>query len=304
MDSLQTRLEALEQHTSTVIRQLRWWRGLTCTLVGLGLLSWALPSGTAQGTLEPRVAALEAKLVRLTFEAATNTLVLTGANLQIVNGLDSTDCLRDDGVFIPNCPNGVGNLIVGYNEPRPAGGENIRSGSHNVVVGAAHNFSRFGGLVVGLSNTISGNYAAISGGFDNTASGPYAVVSGGSSNTASDYRAVVSGGFDNTANGHHAVVSGGERNTANSYYTVVSGGYSNTASGRHAAVSGGGLNTASGEGAAVSGGAGNTAEGYSAVVSGGAGNKARGAVAAVSGGHVRIAPGDDDWVAGSLFQDY
>lgn len=93
MDPLHVRLDALEhpmhslqQQTHTLARRLRWWRGLACGLVGLAVLTWALPSGTAQGTLEQRVAALEAKLVKLTFEAATNEVVITGANLHIVNG--------------------------------------------------------------------------------------------------------------------------------------------------------------------------------------------------------------------------
>ena len=45
MDHLQTRLEALEQRTHTVERQLRWWRGLACGLLVLALLTWALPVG-------------------------------------------------------------------------------------------------------------------------------------------------------------------------------------------------------------------------------------------------------------------
>ena len=70
---------------------------------------------------------------------------------------------------------------MGYNEPRaPSTGEdNIRTGSHNVVVGQRHNFSRFGGLVVGDFNTISGDFAVVSGGTVNTASGDRAAVSGG-----------------------------------------------------------------------------------------------------------------------------
>jgi hypothetical protein len=67
---------------------------------------------------------------------------------------------------------------VGYNERREFG-ESIRTGSHNVVVGQEHNFSRFGGLVVGFRNEISGDFAAVSGGLINTASGDFAAVSGG-----------------------------------------------------------------------------------------------------------------------------
>jgi hypothetical protein len=48
MDQLETCLEALELRTDTVERQLRWRRGLTGGRIILGLLSWALPSGTVQ----------------------------------------------------------------------------------------------------------------------------------------------------------------------------------------------------------------------------------------------------------------
>jgi hypothetical protein len=215
MDPLHTRLEALEQRTQTVERQLHWWRGLACALVGLGVLTWALPSGTAQGTLEQRVAALEAKLVALTFDAVTRTLVLTAANLQLVNGFGRTDCRDAGNQPIPDCLNGLGNLIVGYNDPRTQPNDPpIRNGVHNVVVGRRHNYSGVGGLVVGDYNAISGEFAVVSGGSVNTASGRGAVVSGGERNTASGTLAVVSGGTFNTASGGGAVVSGGRDRTA------------------------------------------------------------------------------------------
>ena len=54
MDNFRERFEALEQqmkvmgaHTRTVERRLRWWRGLACGGMVLGLLSGALPSGNA-----------------------------------------------------------------------------------------------------------------------------------------------------------------------------------------------------------------------------------------------------------------
>jgi hypothetical protein len=118
------------------------------------------------------------------FSREGKEVFITGANLHIVNGLGSTNC-TGEGEETPDCPNGLGNLIVGYNELRVRFDdespevENIRTGSHNVVVGREHNFSRFGGLVVGTSNTISGDFAAVSGGTGNTASGNFSSVSGG-----------------------------------------------------------------------------------------------------------------------------
>jgi hypothetical protein len=116
---LHTCLEALEQRTHTVERQLRWWRGLAG---GLLVLTGALPFVTAEDAKpedtkgwEPRGAALEAVLTH--FHRESNEVILKGANLRIVNGLGRTDCTGAQGESIPDCPNGLGNLIVGYNEP-------------------------------------------------------------------------------------------------------------------------------------------------------------------------------------------
>jgi hypothetical protein len=265
VDQLQTRLEALEQQMRTINRRLRWWRGLACGVVVLAVLTWALPSGTAQEEadergqkgLAQRVAALEKLLKHFSREG--NEITITGANLHIVNGLGNTDCDDEQGRPIPECPNGLGNLIVGYNESRASVGEtDIRTGSHNVVVGQRHNFSRFGGIVIGDLNEISGDFASVSGGFLNTASG---------------------------------------------FASAISGGQANRAIGEFAWVSGGVSNTASGMRGAVSGGQGNSAEGLSSSVSGGLENTASGAWSAVSGGFQRVAPGEFDWVAGTLFED-
>jgi hypothetical protein len=249
MDQLHTRVDALEhqlhtlhQQTRAVERRLRWWRGLACGLVALGLLGWVLQAGHAAdapaGPVADRLTAVEAKLVHLT--SATDQeghpeVVITGANLRIVNGLEAT-----------GSTNGLGNLIVGYNEPR-GGEDDRRTGSHNVVVGALHNFSRFGGLVVGYSNEITGENASVCGGIFNTASGVNASVSAGYGNTASGNVAVVSAGDSNTASIDFASVSGGNGNTASGTFAVVSGGGSNTASGLSAVVSGGLNRTADGE---------------------------------------------------------
>jgi hypothetical protein len=253
MDHLLTRLDALEQqvqtltqHTRTATRRLRWWRGLACSLAVLGLLGWGLPLGLAREEapdqekgekgLAHRVAALERLLKHVSREG--DEITITGANLHIVNGLGRTNCTDDQGNPIPDCPNGLGNLIVGYNESR--GSEDVRTGSHNVVVGQRHNFSRFGGLVVGDVNTISGDFASVSGGAGNTASGFASAISGG--------------GLTNTASGDLAAVSGGVNNMASGFVSSVSGGFSNT-------VSGGSGNTASGDQSSVSGGFNRTAEG-------------------------------------------
>ena len=282
MDHLHEHLEALEHEMHTIQRRLRLWRSLACGVLGIGLLSllqpWRLdaegPEGGSRGSLWQRVSALERTLKHVssvTGEGGRPEVVVTGANLRIVNGLRGTATA-----------NGVGNLLLGYNEPRPDG-DNERTGSHNVVVGLGHNFSSFGGLVVGRHNAIPGAFASVSGGFDNTASGESASVSGGAFNRASGPSASVSGGFDNTAGGNAAVVSGGDGNTASGHTAAVSGGHGNTASGHTAAISGGEANRARGFSAAVSGGRNRTVAGDF--------DSSTGSTAAVSGGHGDTASG-------------
>ena len=156
-------------------------------------------------------------------------VIFTGCNVHIQNSYGNTAS-----------NNGVGNLIIGYNEDdvfinpgHPAYGANDRGGSHNVVIGPEHTYSSYGGLVAGYSNTVSGDYASVSGGAHNTASGIMASVSGGWYNKASNYYASVSGGESNEASGTTASVSGGFGNEASGTRASVSGGDSRTASGQY-----------------------------------------------------------------------
>ena len=307
MDNFRERFEALEQRTEQLrhqthilARQARWWRGIACGLGLLGLVSLPLRSGTAADTqprgMGERMATLENKLSAMTFDGAANEVVITGANLRIVNGLGSTETT-----------NGLGNLIVGYNELRQENPDcprmflictDTRTGSHNVVVGKQHNFSRFGGVVVGLHNETNGDFSVVSGGVENTASGTWSAISGGTNNTTPGFASAVSSGLRNTASGDRSVVSGGVENTASGPNSAVSAGHNNTANGVMSAVSGGGNNTASGIGSAVSGGVGNTASGARiglfvghTTVSGGENNTASGEFSTVSGGRDNAASG-------------
>jgi hypothetical protein len=175
---------------------------------------------------------------------SSNDIYITGANLHIRSGSGTTD----------GAVNGNGNLIIGYNELR--GTWDVRTGSHNLIVGRRNNFSSYGGMVVGDSNTISGIHSSVSGGSNNTASGDYSSVAGGGSSTTD-------GG--NIAFGHYTAILGGYRNKAGDIaladhtigqYSTVSGGFWNTASGIYSSVSGGGGNTASGNYSSVLGGRG------------------------------------------------
>ena len=162
----------------------------------------------------------------LTFEVSNGypTALFRGVNVQIVNGLGETQTV-----------NGTGNLIVGYNRPNASGfvcslgitesasvclanggvwAQSHKGGSHNIVGGDFNNYSSWGGLVLGLENTLSAPYAAVLGGARNRAEGSFASIAGGSYNTASGIYSSVSAGFDNHATGEFAAVAGGARRTA------------------------------------------------------------------------------------------
>ncbi len=250
------------------------------------------------------VMALDANLVLLDKPDPNNPAILyrtvqfKGINVQVVNG---TGYVRSI--------NGLGNLIVGYNQtnisaaPACSDGQypdqtscldhgaiwasNQRSGSHNLIVGASNSYSESGGFVAGQMNIVNGENAVVSGGYNNKASASAASISGGSDNAASGQASSVSGGRANTANANEASISGGMGNTASAHYASVSGGRENNASGWYTSISGGWENVASGTDASVSGGQ---------------HNRASGGAASVSGGNTRTSPGLHDWSAGALFE--
>ncbi len=182
-------------------------------------------------TLETNVSDLQTLLAgvsRTTFYGK-DTLQFSGMNVQVVNGTGSTQTT-----------NGLGNLIVGYDEVLPGDPDPTTSGSHDIVVGLGNNFSSYGGFLGGFYNTISGNYASVTGGAVNTASANASAVSGGDWNIASGDASSVSGGLHNHASGDEgSSISGGEDNIASGWWSAVNGGDYNTASGQGASVLGG-----------------------------------------------------------------
>jgi hypothetical protein len=244
-----------------------WSLGLLAILLGLvALWDRRLPFAATRATdlqtqvkeLTDRVQELEAKLACMSKDG--DNVVFDRCNVYIRNGSGKTD----------GAVNGLGNLIIGYNE---ATGENLkRTGSHNLVIGPEHAYASFGGLVTGRENTISAPYASVTGGRLNTASGFGSSVSGGSVNTASKDFASVSGGKSNEAQGLNASISGGTSNSAQGDFSSVTGGSDNAASG------------------------------FAASISGGSGNAAKGNYTSISGGKQRDAVDQDNWRGGSLLE--
>ena len=161
------------------------------------------------------------------------TALFRGINVQIVNGTGDTQTV-----------NGMGNLVVGYNRSSNGafscsigaadsqgacagiGGvwaQSHKGGSHNIVGGDFNNYSSWGGLVLGLENSLSAPYAAIIAGARNHAGASFASISGGSYNTANGIYSSVSAGFANRASGEFSTVGGGANRVAPAKHSWTAG---------------------------------------------------------------------------------
>ena len=149
--------------------------------------------------LESQVAALNAKLASVSVVTVDGqpTVRFSGVNVQVVDGSGDTD----------GPVNGRGNLIVGYN----ANASDTRTGSHNLIVGDAHSYSSYGGLVAGFNNTVSGIWSSVTAGRNNTASGEFSSVAGGVFSSATGEWSSVSGGEANIASGCGGLGDGWDR---------------------------------------------------------------------------------------------
>jgi hypothetical protein len=142
---LQTEVDALKtQMASTNIALLQ--SALQSAQTKLLALKTRLTSVEAsRATLETRLAGPESKsILSLAPYVTIDTnlingvngphIIFTGANLHIRSGSGTTN--DSSGLT------GLGNLIIGYNEPAPTG---ARTGSHNLVGGSMNAFSTSGG---------------------------------------------------------------------------------------------------------------------------------------------------------------
>jgi hypothetical protein len=264
----------------------------------------------------------------------TKTIRVTGVNIQVVNGLGATNGnpvdpqTTDSGLTQTN---GLGNLILGYNELGHPSGDD-RTGSHNLLVGTKVGASSFGGIAAGLGNRISGPFATVTGGASNHSSGLAASISGGNAGLASGQTASITGGQVNTASALRSTVLGGSFNKAQSQEgvivgghnnlvgnpipgsfankAVVVGGYDNQSRAQGSLIVGGRYNQTTANYSAILAGANNFCTGdsqgggsYCSIVGGQSNTTSNITAGTVSGGQNRAATGHHDWVAGSLFQD-
>ncbi len=151
-----------------------------------------------------------------------DTWNLSGLNVRLDNGAGTTY----------GASNGLGNLILGYNESegghRDAEGNfmdgEVRVGSHNLVVGAGHTYGSNGSLLGGYNNSLFGQGSAILSGQASLATGTWSAILGGLDNRATATNTCISGGHSNTASGDRASVSGGLLNISAGIATSILGG--------------------------------------------------------------------------------
>ena len=151
-----------------------------------------------------------------------DTWNLSGLNVRLDNGAGTTY----------GASNGLGNLILGYNESegghRDAEGNfmdgEVRIGSHNLVVGAGHTYGSNGSLLGGYNNSLFGQGSAILSGQASLATGTWSAILGGLDNRATATNTCISGGHSNTASGDRASVSGGLLNISSGIATSILGG--------------------------------------------------------------------------------
>ena len=324
----------------------------------LGLIAFGFTSMTAHADglalgnadLEARIATLESLVVQLQAQIDGNAAAITatedtlqyvsvidgelngvvgphfiieGANVHVRSGAGSTSewCSGQDF----DCPSrtGLGNLIIGYNEPREpwidgiADGEYVaqqtngvhastadlcaaipafrdidgfplcdrREGSHGLIIGRWNNNMGHANFVAGLANDVGGHYVSVTGGQQNSATANYSVVSGGLLNRAYGFGSSVSGGYYNMTG--LGIDSGLGR------FASVSGGAFNVGEGEKSSVSGGVGNLAAGVTSSVSGGEYNRTLNFSSAISGGSYNNAVGERSSITGGAQRSADAND-----------
>ena len=112
-------------------------------------------------------------------------VIFEGANVHVRSGSGATD----DDVSEGGALTGLGNLVIGYNEPPPDLAVGDRAGSHTLIIGPEHRFTSFSGMVAGERNTVSGPSASVSGGVYQQGHCPIQPASAGAkNNTASGER--------------------------------------------------------------------------------------------------------------------
>jgi len=194
------------------------------------LLSLSMAQQTQLAVLTPAQQAILARfeLVQLSDGiGGTVEAIRVTSNLQVVDG--SGDTIGP--------VNGLGNIIVGYNDLGATQGD-VRTGSHNLIAGNRLSYTSYGTVLFGTNNSTVFPISSVLGGELNVPGSTNSVVVGGRQNVTTGLWSVAVGGQNNSASGNDSVSVGGQSNVANGTWSVLSGGSTRQAFGAHDWVSG------------------------------------------------------------------
>src|SRR6516165_846005 len=113
-------------------RRLRAVCGLGVASLMVALFASPASRAVAQSGYGATIQSLINKTQYLT--VANGEMFISGTNLHLVNGMGST-----------GTTNALGNLILGYNGSRVPFDVDVRTGSHNLILGDLENYSSSGG---------------------------------------------------------------------------------------------------------------------------------------------------------------
>ena len=178
--------QVIQNTTDVSDLQGRWWvlKMLSQNdLIGVATEDW-VNSNAALGSIVSNLANY------VSVDPLTDTVLFSGANVQIVSGSGMTDDdFNTTGTLL-----GRGNLTIGYNEQDSG---DVQTGSHNLIVGRGHSNSGIAGVLLGENGDITSDFASILGGKNGSISGDYATISGGFENIATGNYSSVQGGYQN-----------------------------------------------------------------------------------------------------------
>ena len=100
------------------------------------------------GTLQDQTHGVEDLLAYVEVDPVAHDIVVSGANLRLDNGSGDTDTA-----------NGLGNLVIGYDEDDDA--SEPREGSHNLVIGKENGYEGVASIVHGSWSVSDEDYAAV-----------------------------------------------------------------------------------------------------------------------------------------------
>ncbi len=254
---------------------------------------------------------LQKQLNKVTSNQAADQLAISGLSLKtkymdsgIMCGYPAT-FFRACNVYIQDgegrtapasTPNGLGNLIIGYNE----GGANEQFGCHNLILGVDNSYTSYGGIVDGMDNSISGPCASVLGGEQNNNLGHNCVIVSGTHNSINGQSSAILSGDDNLVMSAESAIVSGTGNEVTAPYACVVGGAQNAALGQWSTVSAGTQNGAMQAYSWIGGGENNHSEGVGSAVSGGSSNVAQGDYSSITGGSSNLVTGLNSTISGGI----